>query len=340
MIAIGKLARAGVMAAAVSAVVASSGTAARAEVQEIVLARQYGLHYLPLVLMEHFDLIGKHAKQAGIPLKADWKQFSGGGAVNEALIAGSVHMTAGGVGPLITIWDKTRGNADVRGVAAVSQMPMTLVTNNPKVKRLQDFGETDRIALPSVKVSMQAVTLQMAAAKIYGEQNYEKLDHLTVSMSHPDAVAALTTGVSGVTAHFSAPPYVYSQLLNPKIHKVTDSFEIYGQPATLIVLYTSAKFANENPKAYGVTLAAMQEAMDMIKKDRGAAMKAYMDATKEKYDEKVVAAFLNDKQVDYTLAPQSTMLIAEFMHKIGRIKNKPSGWKDLFFQPVHGQPGT
>lgn len=38
-----------------------------------------------------------------------------------------------------------------------------------------------------VKVSMQTILLQMAAAQTFGESNYTKLDGLTVSMAHPDA---------------------------------------------------------------------------------------------------------------------------------------------------------
>lgn len=52
-----------------------------------------------------------------------------------------------------------------------------------------DLGEKDRIALPAVKVSFQAVMLQMAAAKEFGDANYARLDALTVSMAHPDGLA-------------------------------------------------------------------------------------------------------------------------------------------------------
>jgi NitT/TauT family transport system substrate-binding protein len=327
----------GLLGAALAIFIPASG---RAEVSEIVLARQYGLHYLPLVLMEHYGLIEKHAKKAGLDLKADWRQFSGGAAVNEALIAGSVHLVSGGVGPLITIWDKTRGNADVRGVAAVSDVPMTLITRNPNVKRLEDFTDQDRIALPAVKVSMQAVTLQMAAAKIYGEKNFEKLDSLTVSMSHPDAAAALSTGVSGVSAHFTAPPYTYSQLKQPNVRKVVDSFEIYGGPATLIVLYTRAKFLEENPKTYAAILAAMEDAMTMIGTDRGKAMEAYIKQTGEKYGQDVLQSFVGDKQISYQIAPRNVLPVAQFMHKIGRLKNEPKSWQELFFPPVHARAGS
>jgi len=160
-------------------------TSAQAEVAEVSLARQYGLHYLPLVLMERNNLIEKHAKAAKVDLKVSWKQFSGGASVNEALISGALNIVAGGTGPLVTIWDKTKSNMGVKGFAAISEVPMVLLSRNPAFKSLKDISPKDRIALPAVKTSMQAITLQMAAAKLYGAKEYTKLDSQTVSMAHP-----------------------------------------------------------------------------------------------------------------------------------------------------------
>ena len=55
-------------------------------------------------------------------------------------------------------------------------MPLYLNTINPNVKTIKDFTEKDRIALPAVRVSMQAVILQMAAEKVFGEGQEHKLD--------------------------------------------------------------------------------------------------------------------------------------------------------------------
>ena len=63
----------------------------------------------------------------------------------------------------------------------MNSMPLYLNTNNPNVKSIKDFTSKDKIALPAVKVSIQAVTLQMAAEKEFGEGNQNKLDALTVS---------------------------------------------------------------------------------------------------------------------------------------------------------------
>ena len=175
--------------------------AAHAETGEIHVSRQYGISYLPLMIMEDQKLIEKHAKSAGADVKVEWSKFASGAVMNDALLSGNLQFASGGVGPFTTLWAKTRGNLDVKAVSAINSMPLFLVTRNPNVKTVKDFTDKDKIALPAVKVSIQAVTLQMAAEKAFGEGQQNKLDHLTVSMAHPDAETALLSGRSEITAH-------------------------------------------------------------------------------------------------------------------------------------------
>src|SRR5881227_642418 len=138
-----------VVALAIIACVALVSLPARAEMAEIAVAQQYGIGYLPLMLMEEKKLIEKHAKAAGVDVKIGWAKFAGGNVMNDALLSGSLQFASGGVGPLLTLWARTRGNLDVRGVGALNSMPLHLVTRNPNVKKLADFGPGDRIALPA-----------------------------------------------------------------------------------------------------------------------------------------------------------------------------------------------
>jgi NitT/TauT family transport system substrate-binding protein len=58
-----------------------------AESGEIRLALQFSMGYLQLNVMQHQQLIEKHAKALGIPnAKVSWFKFNGPTAVNEALI--------------------------------------------------------------------------------------------------------------------------------------------------------------------------------------------------------------------------------------------------------------
>ncbi len=178
-------------------VLLACASTAFAEVSELKVAKQYGISYLPLMLMEDGKLIEKHAKAAGVDVTVTWATFAGGNVMNDALLSNSLQFASGGVGPFVTLWSRTRGNLDVRGVSAINSMPLYLNTRNPAVKSIKDFTDKDRIALPAVKVSIQAITLQMAAEKAFGEGQQERLDPLTVTMSHPDAQAGAAVGPVG-----------------------------------------------------------------------------------------------------------------------------------------------
>jgi NitT/TauT family transport system substrate-binding protein len=314
--------------------------ALRAELAEIKVAQQYGISYLPLMLMEEQKLIEKHAKAAGIDVKVGWAKFAGGNVMNDALLSNSLQFASGGVGPLVTLWARTRGNLDVKAVSAINSMPLYLNTRNPNVRTIKDFTEKDRIALPAVKVSIQAVTLQMAAEKAFGEGQQGKLDALTVSLSHPDAQVALLSGASEITAHFSSPPFQYQQLEKPGIRTVLSSYDVLGGPATFNVVWTTSKFRNENPKLYDAFVKALDEAIAQINRDKKAAAEAYLRISKDKDTVADILAMLNDPAIVYTTTPQNVMKYVDFMAKTGSIKVKPDSWKDLFFPNVHNLPGS
>ena len=314
---------------------------AQAEVTEIKVAEQYGIGYLPLMLMEEQKLIEKHAKANGVPdLKVGWAKFAGGNVMNDALLSNSLQFASGGVAPFVTLWARTHGNLDVKAVAAINSMPILLNTRNPSVKTIRDFSDRDRIALPAVKVSIQAVTLQMAAEKTFGEGQQGKLDALTVTLSHPDAQAALLSGQSEITAHFGSPPFQYQQLKNPAIHTVLNSYDVLGGPATFNVAWTSSKFRSENPRIYDAFVKALDEAIGQINADRKAAAEAYLRISKDKDTVQDILAMLNDPAIVFTTTPQNMMKYVDFMLRTGSIKVKPDSWKDLFFPNVHALPGS
>src|SRR6266568_6120618 len=274
---------------------------ARAELTEIRIAEQYGIGYLPLILMEEQKLVEKYAKANGIPdLKVSWAKFAGGNVMNDALLSNSLQFASGGVGPLVTLWSRTKGNLDVKAVAAINSMPLFLNTRNPAVKTIKDFTDRDRIALPAVKVSIQAVTLQMAAEKAFGEGQQNKLDALTVTLSHPDAQVALLSGQSEITAHFGSPPFQYQQLKNPAIHTVLNSYDVLGGSSTFNVVWTTSKFRTENPRVYDAVVKALDEATALINQDRRWAAEAYLRLSKDRDSVQEIQAMLNDPSIVYT----------------------------------------
>jgi NitT/TauT family transport system substrate-binding protein len=330
-----------ILSFALGSVLLSAAAASHAEVSELKIAGQYGISYLPLMVMEEQKLVEKYAKEAGVPnLKVTWAKFAGGNVMNDALLSESLHFAAGGVAPMVTLWAKTRGSYDIKAVAALNSMPLYLNTRNPKVKSIKDFTEKDKIALPAAKVSIQAVTLQMAAEQAYGAGQQGKLDALTVSMSHPDAQAAILSNSSEITGHFSSPPFQYQQLEKPEIHTVLNSYDVLGGPATFNLVWTTSKFRNENPKVYAAFVKALDESMAMINRDKRWAAQTYLRLSRDKDSVDDILKMLNDPNVKYTTTPQNVGKYVDFMQKIGSIKAKPESWKDLFFPNAHALSGS
>jgi NitT/TauT family transport system substrate-binding protein len=87
---------------------------------------------------------------------------------------------------------------------------MYLLTNNPNVKNIREFTDRDRIAVPAVKVSIQALVLQMAAAQTFGDAEYAKTrsDYGRSSQPGSDGSTDVRRGHrSGINSNFTAPPY-------------------------------------------------------------------------------------------------------------------------------------
>src|SRR6266849_3424358 len=137
-----------------------------------------GLPYLSMMVAERQALIEKHATQQGLPaLRAQWTTLGGTSALTDGLLSGQLDFIVPGVPALVTLWDKTVGTAqEVRALSAVQSTPFVLVTRNPAVRSIADFGAGDRIALPAVKLSAQAVALEMAAEMLWGFAAYDRLD--------------------------------------------------------------------------------------------------------------------------------------------------------------------
>jgi NitT/TauT family transport system substrate-binding protein len=334
-----KMAKIGRLAAAWALMAAS--TLAVAEVDEVKMMSQYGIGYMQLTLMKHDKLVEKHLAKAGLPnTKVTWARMGAGAAANDALLAGGLHFAAGGTGPAFLLWDKTQGNIGVKGVAALSSMPCLLVTRNPDVKTIADFTDKDRISMAGAGSSVQTIYLQMAVANKWGIDNYKKLNPLFVNLPHPEGLRALLSGSGSVTAQFTSPPFQNLALENPQIHTVLNSYDIMGGPNTFLMVWSTTKFRDENPKTYQAVVDALKEATDSVNADKKRAAEIYAQegGNKEKVD--FLLKIMNDPQVHYTMAPEKVLPYAQFMHKIGTLKHEPKSWKDLFFPEVHNLPGS
>lgn len=328
------------IALAISCALAAASAAA--QTPEIRLARQFSMGYLQFNVMEHQQLIEKHARALGLPeVKVSWVTFNGPAAVNEALLSGSVDIAAGGMPGLLVLWARTKGTPlEVRGISAMSSQPFLLNTRNPGISTVADFTAQDRIAVPAVKVSIQAIALQMAAAKAFGPANFGKLDPLTVSMAPPDATIALLSGAGEIDAVFSVPPFQQQQLEKPGIRTVLNSYDVMDGSHSFTVAWTSARFREQNPILYKAMMAAMTEATDIVNRDRRAAAALWIADSHSRLPLDFVDRVVSGPQVRWTMVPENTMKFARFMQTTGMLKTVPGSWQDYFFPEVHALGGS
>lgn len=312
---------------------------ASAETRVVRLAKQYGISYLPLAIIEDKGLIESEGKKLGLDLRTEWTRFTGGPPMNEALISGNLDFATGGSGPLITAWARTKNNIKIKGICALNSMPQWLNTTNPNVKTIKDFTEKDRIALPAVRVALQAIILQMAAEKIWGKDEAHRLDKWTVSLSHPDGFAQLLGGHSGITAHFTSAPYMYKELEDKRVHRVLDSYDVFGGPHTFIVVWGTAKLYEGEPKVVQAFLAAARDAEKFINDDPAAAAAIWVKVNNSKLPVAEVEKIIRDKVNIWTMTPQKVGMMADYMGRAGMIPVTPKSWKDMFIDAVHNLPG-
>ncbi|MEM5372032.1 ABC transporter substrate-binding protein [Paraburkholderia azotifigens] len=298
----------------------------------IRVAEQFGIVYLLLNVARDQQFIEKEGRKEGRDIKVDWVKLSGGSAVNDALLSGSVDIAGAGVGPLLTIWDRTHGKQNVKGVASLGNLPYYLVSNNPNVKTIADFTDKDRIALPAVSVSVQSRVLQFASAKRWGDKEYNRLDKITQAVPHPDAAAAIIAGGTEITGHFGNPPFQEQELAaNPKAHIVLNSYDVLGGPSSATVLYATEKFRNDNPKTYRAFVNGLADAAQFITANPEAAADIYIRVNQAKTDRNLLLSVIRNPQVQFKVAPQNTFALAQFMYRVGAIRNEPKSWKDYFF---------
>jgi NitT/TauT family transport system substrate-binding protein len=308
---------------------------------DISVSRQPGILYMPTHIIEKQKLIEKHAERLGLPgVKVNWLSFANGGAQQDALISGGVDIINTGTGQLLLLWDRTRGG--VKGIVASSAQPLVFITRDPKIKTLKDLGPGDKIAVPTVKVSTQAILLQMAASKMFGPDQWGHFDPLTVQMGHPDALVAMSNPQHEVRNHFAAPPFQHYELQRvPGARAITTSTEIIGGPLSQGQFMTTSKFAEANPKIIQAVRAAAEEAKAMIEKDTRGAVEIYKEITNDKTPtDEIMQMLAQPGMMEWNLYPQGTMKFAEHLNRLGSLKTKPASWKDYYLPISHDLPGN
>ncbi len=137
--------------------------------------------------------------------------------------------------------------------------------------------------------------MQYAAAKRWGDKDYDRLDKLTQAVPHPDAAAAIIAGGTEITAHFGNPPFQDQELAgNPKAHIVLNSYDVLGGPSSATVLYATEKFRDNNPKTYGAFVAALADAARFVAANPEAAADIYIRVNNAKIDRKLLIGIIKN----------------------------------------------
>ncbi len=329
-----------VIAAMAAGLLAPSLASAQAPLT-VKFVQQRGLLYLPVDMMVSGGILQKEADKLGLgKIDATVTTLSGPGPVTDALLSGAADYGTAALPSLLTLWDKTHGTAnEVKAVGAVSNGAMVLYTINPNIKTIADFTDKDRIAVPSVRISFNAMMLEMAAEKQWGDPH--KLDHLTVGLGHPDAVAALSAGYGSatITSHIAVQPFTDRGLKLPGAHVVADSREVFGGPLTQITLLATKQTRDKNPKLFQAVANALEESIKVANADKRAAAVIWKEANKATESVDELVALLSDPGFEFTAQPHRIAYFAAFLNRIGNMKSKVGDWKELFWETAHHQQG-
>ena len=311
---------------------------ARAEVATVRIAHQPGFGHLQLLIMAADRLVEREAEAAGLGgLTVEWPRFPSQAAMHEALDAGALDLASGDLAELIRRWADTRGA--VVGLAATSALPLVLTTNRADLRSLDDFTPRDRIALPAQGRSLEAVLLGIALERRAGPLAINRLTPLQVALPRPDAMAALTAGTAGITADFTAPPFLYQELAQPTIHRVFGSLEILPPRTTTAVVSGSARFFADNPRVTAAVLAALETATRTIREEPGRTARLYLAAEQPDWSPLQAELTLRNPGHLFTTTPGNVMAVVEGMARLG-LKPAPKAWHELFAPALRARDGS
>ena len=307
-------------------------TLAHAETTTVRIGIQPGMTYLALTVMQKERMLERRAHDAGNDVTVSWIVSANGTVLNDGVLSGNIDIAGTGIPAFVTLWTKGRGTVDIKGIAAYGSLPVILVSRNPAVRSIRDFTSADRIAVPAPKASIQAILLAMMAEKTWGAGQSGRLDPLMIGLSHPDAMIAVLSGQSEVNAHFTSPPYYQQELKAPGAHVVLTKEDVFPGPLTHGMLWTTAKFRNDNPRTMRAFRAALDDAMAFIHTEPRRAAEDYLSLAREKVDVAEVEAIIRDLNDRFETTPRGIQEIALFMRKVGMIKVAPTRWQDMFFE--------
>lgn len=219
----------------------------------ISIADQYGLAYAPLEIMKQLQFLEQNI---GSDVAVNWVKLSNTTAIREAMLSGDLDVGFMGIPPFLIGLDK---GMPWRMMTGLSSSPLGLVVKRASVQDLRGLVGAGKIVLPQPG-SIQHILLSMAADRNLGEATL--FDNQLLSLKHPDGVQALLTQPE-VVAHFTAPPYLSTELSYKEHDLLLTGEEAFGGPFTFIVGVCQADFYS-NRRYYEGFLKALDQSLAFI----------------------------------------------------------------------------
>jgi NitT/TauT family transport system substrate-binding protein len=303
-------------------------TPAAAE-QDVRIGIGYGVAFLPTYLCQELKLVEKEAKAAGLNVKASYQRYSGSAAMQEAIASGAIDMGPYGVAPLLLAWEKAKGTPQQAfAISGITTLPLALVSNRANLKSIKDIKTTDRISMPSLG-SPQMYLLEMESESVFGPGQHDKLRSQIIVLSHTESLDALLSGSNHATAYFSSPPYTQEALKSGKIHRVLTSSDVMG-PSSFLIMGATRRYIDAHSGMPDVIAKAINTAATIIRTDPRKAAEIYLKYEPSKtLDVAALETILKELKDDFGNSVQGVQTYADFMEKLGQLKDPPKSWKDV-----------
>ncbi len=312
-------------------------------VTEVRFAYQFGFHYGQHIIIDHFNLLQKYSNGTAIGI---FQKISGGTAINEAFVAGSLEFGSMGIAPAIKGVDQQIGT---KILLSMGSKEHELWTWREDIQSIADIKRGDKVGVVKLGSIEQAGLI-----KAFGDlgRTKEEADAVSVFFTHPDAFQLMEE--KQIDCAFTGVPYTIQYAnaveVNPegetksKYHMVTCDTEIWGTPLPGSSLIGRVEFCEEHPELLSAVMTAWFKATEYIINNPQEASKiiglVYEYEPDEAWDLWLLKNRLGQPCLMWnpTFGLSAVEDIAAIMHKLDLIQ-KTLTFEDMLFAETKGLIG-
>ncbi|MGH2828153.1 MAG: ABC transporter substrate-binding protein [Actinomycetota bacterium] len=287
---------------------------------ELALAIQPGMSYAPLIIIRDKGWLEDELPDT----KITWQVLDSGSAIRDGMVAGDLHVGAGGIGPFLVGRD---AGIDWKLLSGLNEMDLWLMAEDSGISGLDDFASGDKIAMPAPD-SIQAVVLKKGAEEELGDA--AALDENIVAMDHPTGFQALLSGQ--IAGHLTSPPFQFDEE-KEGAEPILTSFDLFGNH-TFNSVFVQQEFYDQNTEAMETLNDLIGQAIDMINENPQEAAEILAADSGGKPDAKTYEDYLGREGVAYTQEVSGYETFGEFMAEIELIQEPPGPESEYSFPTI------